>query len=161
MHKNDFLPFIFFSYNSFSLSYLELQMIFPCRDMDRDRDFGPATRDPRSATRDPRPATRNPQPATIRQTESLCLCHLYTWQLVFVCVFSFGFLLLFFFFSSESEFVFQAHSTVHPQRRICQFSTLTGYNTNVSKRVRFTDILSTQRLSWCLHNAWSYVITLD
>ena len=61
MHKNDFLPFIFFSYNSFSLSYLELKMIFPCRDMDRDRDrdFGPATRDPRSATRDPQPATRD------------------------------------------------------------------------------------------------------
>ena len=51
------------------------------------------------------------------------------------------------FFLSESQFVFQAHSTVHPQRRICQFSTLTGYNTIVSKRVRFTDILSTQRLS--------------
>ena len=88
----------------------------------RDRDFGPAT---------------------ISQTQSLCLCRLYTWQLVFVCVFSFGFLLLLLFFFHQS----QAHSTVHPQRRICQFSTLTGYNTNVSKRVRFTDILSTQRLS--------------
>ena len=61
MHKNDFFPFIFFSYHSFSLSYLELQIIFPCRDIGpatatldprprhwtRDRDFGPATRDPR------------------------------------------------------------------------------------------------------------------
>ena len=62
MHKNDFfLPFIFFSYHSFLLSYLELQIIFPCRDIrpatasldprprhwTRDRDFGPATRDPR------------------------------------------------------------------------------------------------------------------
>ena len=37
MHKNDFFPFIFFSYHSFSLSYLELQIIFPCR------DIGPAT----------------------------------------------------------------------------------------------------------------------
>ena len=59
MHKNDFLPFIFFSYHSFSLSYLELQIIFPCRDIGpatatldprprhwtRDRDFGLATRD--------------------------------------------------------------------------------------------------------------------
>ena len=57
MHKNDFFPFIFFSYHSFSLSYLELQIIFPCRDIGpatatleprprywtRDRDFGPAT----------------------------------------------------------------------------------------------------------------------
>ena len=134
MHKNDFLPFIFFSYHSFSLSYLELQIIFPCR------DIGPAT-----ATLDPRPRlwTRDPRPATISQTQSLCLCRLYTWQLVFVCVFSFGFLLLLLFF-----FIRVKHVTVHPQRRICgQFSTLTGYNTNVSKRVRFTDILSTQRLS--------------
>ena len=46
MHKNDFLPFVFFSYHSFSLSYLELQIIFPCpRHWTRDRDFGPATRD--------------------------------------------------------------------------------------------------------------------
>ena len=64
MHKNDFIPFIFFSYHLFSLSYLELQIIFPCRDIGpatatldsrprhwtRDRDFGPAT-----ATLDPRP----------------------------------------------------------------------------------------------------------
>ena len=50
MHKNDFFPFIFFSYHSFSLSYLELQIIFPCR------DIGPAT-----ATLDPRPATRDPR----------------------------------------------------------------------------------------------------
>ena len=61
MHKNDFFPFIFFSYHSFSLSYLELQIIFPCRDIGPAtatldprprhwtcyRDFGPATRDPR------------------------------------------------------------------------------------------------------------------
>ena len=63
MHKNDFFPFIFFSYHSFSLSYLDLQIIFPCRDIGPatatatldprprhwppDRDFGPATRDPR------------------------------------------------------------------------------------------------------------------
>ena len=61
MHKNDFFPFIFFSYHSFSLSYLEPQIIFPCRDIGpatatldprprhwtRDRDFGPTTRDPR------------------------------------------------------------------------------------------------------------------
>ena len=60
----------------------------------------------------------------------------------------------FFVFSSESEFVFQAHSTVHPQRRICQFDTLTGYNKKVSSRVRFTDILSTEQLSFCLHNAY-------
>ena len=37
-------PFILFSYQSFSLSYLELQTIFPCS------DIGPAT-----ATLDPRP----------------------------------------------------------------------------------------------------------
>ena len=49
------------SYQSFSLSCLEPQIIFPCRDIGlatatlnprprlwtRDRDFGPATRDPR------------------------------------------------------------------------------------------------------------------
>ena len=35
---------IFFSYQSFSLNYLELQIIFPCR------DIGPATRDQRPAT---------------------------------------------------------------------------------------------------------------
>ena len=52
-----FLSFIFFSYHSFSLSYLELQIIFPRRDIGpatldprprhwtRDRDIGPATRD--------------------------------------------------------------------------------------------------------------------
>ena len=59
MHKNDFFPFIFFSYHSFSLSYLEPQIIFPCR------DIGPAT-----ATLDPRPRlwTRDPRPATISQT---------------------------------------------------------------------------------------------
>ena len=51
MHKNDFLPFIFFPYHSFSLSYLELQIIFPCR------DIGPAT-----ATLDPRPATFSQTP---------------------------------------------------------------------------------------------------
>ena len=64
MHKNDFFLFIFFSYRSFSLSYLELQIIFPCRDIGpatttlnprprhwtRDRDFGPVTRDLRPAT---------------------------------------------------------------------------------------------------------------
>ena len=64
MHKNDFFPFIFFSYHSFSLSYLEPQIIFPCRDIEtRDRDIGPATAtvDPRPATRDPRPATRDPR----------------------------------------------------------------------------------------------------
>ena len=61
MHKNDFFPFIFFSYHSFSLSYLEPQIIFPCR------DIGPAT-----ATLDPRPRlwTRDPRPATISQTQS-------------------------------------------------------------------------------------------
>ena len=62
--KAIFFPFIFFSYHSFSLSYLELQIIFPCPDIGpatasldprprhwtRDRDFGPAT-----ATLDPRP----------------------------------------------------------------------------------------------------------
>ena len=81
MHKNDFLPFIFFSYHSFSLSYLELQIIFPCRDIGpatatldmrprhwtRDRDFGPATAtlDPRprhwTRDRDFGPATRDPR----------------------------------------------------------------------------------------------------
>ena len=69
----------------------------------------------------------------------------YSWELDFW---------VFFVFSSESEFVFQAHSTVHPQRRICQFDTLTGYNKKVSSRVRFTDILSTEQLSFCLHNAY-------
>ena len=52
MHKNDFFPFIFFSYHSFSLSYLELQIIFSCR------DIGPAI------------ATLDPRPATISQTRS-------------------------------------------------------------------------------------------
>ena len=80
MHKNIFFPFIFFSYHSFSLSYLELQIIFPCRDIGpatatldprsrlwtRDRDIGPAT-----ATLDPRPRlwTHDPRPATISQTQ--------------------------------------------------------------------------------------------
>ena len=87
MHKNDFFPFIFFSYHSFSLSYLEPQIIFPCRDIEtRDRDIGPATatldprprhwtrdRDSGPATRDPRPATRDPRPATISQTHSAAL----------------------------------------------------------------------------------------
>ena len=79
MHKNDFFPFIFFSYHSLSLSYLELQIIFPCRDIGPatatldprprhwtgDPDFGPAT-----ATLDPRPRlwTRDPRPATISQS---------------------------------------------------------------------------------------------
>ena len=79
MHKNDFLPFIFFSYHSFSLSYLELQIIFPRRDIGpatatfdprprlwtRDRGIGPATATldprPRLWTCDPRPATRDPR----------------------------------------------------------------------------------------------------
>ena len=84
MHKNDFFPFIFFSYHSFSLSYLELQIIFPCRDIGpatatldprprhwtRDRDFGPAT-----GALDPRPRlwTRDPRPATISQTPVLTI----------------------------------------------------------------------------------------
>ena len=42
--KKKCFPFILFSYQSFSLSYLELQTIFPCS------DIGPAT-----ATLDPRP----------------------------------------------------------------------------------------------------------
>ena len=71
MHKNDFLPFVFFSYHSFSLSYLELQIIFPCpRHWTRDRDFGPAT-----ATLDPRPRLwtrdRDFGPATISQTRGI------------------------------------------------------------------------------------------
>ena len=74
-----FLSFIFFSYHSFSLSYLELQIIFPRRDIGpatatldprprhwtHDRDIGPttATLDPRPRlwTRDPRLATRDPR----------------------------------------------------------------------------------------------------
>ena len=89
MHKNDFFPFIFFSYHSFSLSYLEPQIIFPCRDIGpatatldprprlwtRDRDFGPAT-----ATVDPRPATRDPRPATISQTRWLLKFSFRAWQ---------------------------------------------------------------------------------
>ena len=56
-----FFPFTLFSYQSFSLSYLEPQIIFPCP------DIGPAT-----ATLDPRPRhwTRDCDfgPATISQT---------------------------------------------------------------------------------------------
>ena len=79
MHKKDFFPFILCSYQSFSLSYLEPQIIFPCCDIGpttatldsrprhwiRDRDIGPAT-----ATLDPRPRlwTRDTRPATISQT---------------------------------------------------------------------------------------------
>ena len=62
MHKKDFFPFIFFSYHSFSLSYLEHQIIFSCR------DIGPAT-----AILDPRPRhwtrDRDCGPATISQTQ--------------------------------------------------------------------------------------------
>ena len=42
-----------------------------------------------------------------KTTKSLCLCRLYTWQLVFVCIFSFGFLLLLFFFHQSQSLFFK------------------------------------------------------
>ena len=90
MHKNDFFSLYIFPYHSFSLSYLELQIIFPCRDIGpatatldprprhwtRDRDFGPATRDFGPATRDPRLLVKLLKKAFTRNISRLETVHL-------------------------------------------------------------------------------------